>query len=1381
MRVVAKNDAGASAYSNELSVTTLPTCADNTIPNNRSWTVTTVADVGFTPNGPGPFTASNVLINKFSPTTIFADIHANNIVPPTPVPARPFGLEGLQLTINCDQVIVTGNATVNADFSNGNGTWNPATNTLTVKWQAGLQFQPFKATTTYVLNATDPVPFAPGSITPYLYSPTEVLLNWEPVGFETQYRVFRSTVAGGPYTQVATVSYPTNLYIDKNLTPGATYFYALRAVNATGASALSPESTITLGPTLFRPVENDLQLNTDSQQGVSWGDLDGDGDEDLAIASFTASTGLFVPPAFYENTGGGQFTRRILPSLEDENTAISRLINLMDMDNDGDLDVVIARSGVLPSLYLRNNGAWDFTKTPIAESVAPGGVASGFKPLALVDYDKDTFLDLFFGNDFGVPFTLTAVQLKNNGGNSFTRVLAGDFTTDLNGARSFSAADYDNDGDQDILVVNNVTGMPTINEAVRLYRNEGNGSFNRVTGLVFDTDFIMNARTSSWADIDNDQDLDLFIGSQANTILDRLYRNNGNGTFTRVTGSAVEDPGTNVSLTFGSAFGDIDNDGDVDLISINSTANGIFLNNISGTTSTFTKYSTPNPELLQNPFIAEAGGSFADFDKDGFLDFYPAGTGNNFPSLLYKNTTAPSASRNWIAIKLVGTSSNRSAVGARITVVTLAPARTQIREVFSTTGYGAQSSLIQHFGLGSATTITQIAVRWPSGNIQTITNPSFLSPVNREITIVEDVTGPAFTLNPANGAANAPVGNTLEITLSEPSFPVAGRNLVIRQGSATAAPLQTIPVVNGVASAGNKYTFTLATGLQFLTQYFVSIDAGAYTDIYLNPSLAIAPTGWTFTTVEAPDVIPPAITFTPLENIDKNFGPGTKLEVTATDNRGITSLIMNYRKVTRTDFSQATGQFNATTSKYDFALNENTYFDDMGMEYFFEASDAAGNTTRSPSGSGFHLTRKSFPEALVGLSLTASNSVSGYDIITIPHELTTSQVGLVFDELGAPDPREWRLLKYNHEPQQWVEGFQNLARGEGYFAISKNGATIKFGNTRAPSFTQSNLFPLNLKRGFNLIGNPYTVPISWENVRAGVAGVGPLKIFSGGNYVNGDGLNVFEGGFVFSENEVVIPVKFSTTTGGRMGRKELGRDIDATEWLLPLSLQQHDRTFTLGGFGMAQNASENYDGWDDLAPPSPIEVTEIRFRKPLHFMNYFARDVVPTTSMHRWEVDILAQPRAIAQLTWDHPTLGGARSELYLVDRVNEKIIDMRAQGIYSFTPQPNHGFYVYYGYPLADIRPERNHLGAPYPLPSRGEVTIPFSVVGPGTHVLMEIFDLQGKKVATLVNQALPAGFHTATWASEAPNGSGIFFARFTATSPRGADVKSTKIMIQR
>ncbi|MFN8340679.1 MAG: FG-GAP-like repeat-containing protein [Cyclobacteriaceae bacterium] len=925
-RVRAKNSAGGSAYSNEFSFTA-PVGCPNSIPSNRSWTMTVTADPGSTASGPGPFTSSSVQILVSSTGEYFINDYSLGIDP------LMSANEGYFIE-NCGNVLFEDLYHIN----NGNSTWDAQTGTLTLHWKSlpdvGLPL--FYGTSVLTLNSTDPIPAAP-SANGYLISSTQVLINYSLSPFATSFKIYRSdTGAGGPFNEIATVLYPKQIFLDKNLTPNTNYTYRITALNASGESAASGDVSVTTTPTLFSPVDNDITLNTENQQGVSWGDLDGDGDEDIASPSFTNSKGQTVPPVFYENIGGGNFTRRNFSNLPDDGT-VSRGIGIFDYNNDGKLDMYIARSSSLGDILMVNNGGWDFTKIKVTGSIYPG--ATGFRGLAITDYNKDGFADVYIGNGItsgGTPET-SNILLRNEAGSGFTLITNDALATDLSNGRMISAADYDNDGDQDILILNETSSL---GNPILLYKNNG-GTFAKVTSTVFETDIFNLARTASWGDIDNDGDLDLYVGSQgANPTVahDRLYRNDGNDIFTSLTTSPVEEGGT---ISRGSTFGDIDNDGDLDLLVINDAANSLFINDGTGT---FTK--STSTELLLGANVAEIGVAMADYDVDGFLDVYPTKgqtTPIDLPNLLYHNNLTPTASRNWIEVRLVGTVSNRAALGARVIATTTFPSKTQIRELSLLTGYGSQNSLIQHFGLSSASFVS-ITVKWPSGVVQTLSN----IPVNQLITITEDTAGPVpVTLSPANNATGAALDAKVAITFDEVPTPMPGKKITITPINPPGAA-QSLFVTAGTVS-GNKITFTPTNPFSYLTKYEVTIDAGAFEDIYGNPSLAMTAGVWNFTAIEnIPPVFDPTTPLTYSAQVAKGFGT-MQLLVSVTDNVGVDSVLVSYRgSGSSSPYVTSPATYNATTQQWQYGVAESDY-SPTGLEFYVTAKDKDGNSKVSPS------------------------------------------------------------------------------------------------------------------------------------------------------------------------------------------------------------------------------------------------------------------------------------------------------------------------------------------------------------------------------------------------------------------------------------------------
>ncbi len=274
---------------------------------------------------------------------------------------------------------------------------------------------------------------------------------------------------------------------------------------------------------------------------IAWGDADGDGDLDLLVTGVTsASTAGVAATRLYRNDGGGVFTSVTHPFPNCYDGAVT----WGDYDHDGDLDVVIAGTTNTAGLYAnvwRNDGGGVFTDA----GVNLPGTDLGFAVWG--DYDNDGDLDLLFGGNSNDGFI---TRLYRNDGNGFTDVNAG-----LLGEIWASAAwgDYDNDGDLDAMII----GYDAVAQVRRsiLYRNDAGTFVN--SGAVFHDVFL---GTLSWMDVDNDGDLDLLMaGNDSGLDILRLYRNN-NATANAPPGAptqlAVHTTGTTAIFSWGAAADD---------------------------------------------------------------------------------------------------------------------------------------------------------------------------------------------------------------------------------------------------------------------------------------------------------------------------------------------------------------------------------------------------------------------------------------------------------------------------------------------------------------------------------------------------------------------------------------------------------------------------------------------------------------------------------------------------------------------------------------------------------------------------------------------------------------------------------------------------------
>ena len=429
-------------------------------------------------------------------------------------------------------------------------------------------------------------------------------------------------------------------------------------------------------------------------------DYDNDGDLDLYITNGPqAGARNFL----YRNDGAGTFTKITGDTITQTISAYDGA-TFGDFDNDGDEDCFIATWWNNVNYLFKNDGDGTWTRVTVGPMVT-GGTYSETGSWA--DYDNDGYLDLYACNSF-TP--LQNLLFHNNGDGTFTKITTGAQSTDGWKSRIGAWADYDNDGDLDIYVANEA------NQLNNFYRNEGNGTFTKIT-----TGSFVNENNesfgASWGDIDNDGDLDLFVANHAGQNAG-LFTNNGDGTFTKITTGIVVN---NAGYSVGSTFVDIDNDGDLDLYVCNAFAPGsinnfLYYNNGDGT---FTQ-DTSDPAGSDLGWTY--GCAFGDIDKDGDLDLALAKCfGEIENNALYLNS---GNANHFLAMNFVGSRSNRSGIGVRVKIKAVigGNARWQMREVSSQAGYCVQNGEDAWFGLGDATIVDSIVSTWPSGVTRILTN-----------------------------------------------------------------------------------------------------------------------------------------------------------------------------------------------------------------------------------------------------------------------------------------------------------------------------------------------------------------------------------------------------------------------------------------------------------------------------------------------------------------------------------------------------------------------------------------------------------------------------------------------------------------------------------
>ncbi len=513
----------------------------------------------------------------------------------------------------------------------------------------------------------------------------------------------------------------------------------------------------------------DLTTTPTASRSANFVDVNGDGWDDIFITNGPASG---QDNMLYINNTDGTFTTVSSDDIVSDGDR-SDGASFADADNDGDLDAFVVTFGAngqgKKNYFYRNNGDGTFTYEP---NIAMGIPLTYSEMATWIDANDDQFLDLYFTNSVG---SLTNLYFENQGDGSFAAVTNLTITNEAKPSRSVDWIDYDGDGDCDLFVTNEN------NQTNTLYRNDGADDFVQINNLAIVQD-MKNSAGSSWGDIDNDGDFDLFVANYANGgQSNQLFINNG-GTFTEDVASEVASAVTN---SFGSSFGDVDNDGDLDLFVCNAylagqTTNFLYINDGAG------NFTLDTNSDLANHQGWTFGAAFGDFDNNGWLDVLLANNLNdNQANSLYRNT---GSGNNWVKLNLEGETSNFSAVGALVRVRANINGSDvwQTRKVQAASGYCSQNSYSNHFGLGDATIIDEIEVSWPSGTIETFNDVD----LNEIYTIVEgqgtllgidEALAIDFTLhpNPTSGKFSIGVtGSTFSTPLTVHIYTIEGRQVL---------------------------------------------------------------------------------------------------------------------------------------------------------------------------------------------------------------------------------------------------------------------------------------------------------------------------------------------------------------------------------------------------------------------------------------------------------------------------------------------------------------------------------------------------------------------------------------------------------------------------
>ncbi|MEM7296857.1 MAG: LamG-like jellyroll fold domain-containing protein [Bacteroidota bacterium] len=990
-------------------------------------------------------------------------------------------------------------------------------------------------------------------------------------------------------------------------------------------------------------------------------------------------------------------------------------------------------------------------------------------------YNTSSF-DLANGTSNQVPFEITSTTtghqwlfIEDIDGDGSQDILAhrfdtsvdwfrnGDFTESTITTEAINAiypGDLDNDGDVDIVA----SAVPS-DDVLVWYENDGNGNFPTNPDTIARGDLLMfiegQSAGLSLEDLDGDFDLDIVLASNNDrdapptSIGAHIFINEGKGNFTQ---KVILQNVPLLGLDWRPTTGDFNGDGLIDIAHGGAFNAPIILLNDAQTDFT-------QNQLVTAPGIFTNGINSTDLDGDGDLD------------LLYLRISPLTDSTVWwarndgvvngqIAFESIKIESNLVASDSHIRYADMD--NDGDVDVITASSFDNQVTVYNHSFAGNDFTSFSL--------LEEVT-PSIIDTEAHTIDVVVDNTVALFRLIPefsvSENASVTLAGETQSSGASVVDFRQSATYQIVAENGATQEWVVTVNALpqaplardassvrtnsfnaNWDAGIGNEYflvevadnidftnSFTLDTvrdassaevsGLVDRRSYWFRVKAGNQWGISEFSNTIF---------VEQPLTISD-VTFD--NYLSESAVEDTNVTFKVSGGRNVHEVFAFTRGVLEETFQDVSVDFDGETYSFPVTLSD---LDAIGLEFDIEVTDNF-NTIFTDR---FFIYREDIEE---NLPFTAFGGSAGdWQIFSIPYELEDDLIESVFSELGTSTyKKDWRLVRY--EDGQFIdfrEGLNRIERGKGYWFNSAQEVSIGINGRIDPAIT----FDIRLTQGWNQIGNPYNVPLSWNSIRTGnsfVNIVGPALVYDANSqqFNEGDVLNPFQGAFVWSDEDVIVNVILKDDfRNGRIAIDEIsGFNLDEGQWILDLNIGGGTHVASVG---MHPNASVSKDQYDQMQIPKFANPLEMYTLKEDYFYPKFKVDILPTNSNARWLYTLSANdPLGWTELNWDNAEFQQSVAQLWLIDEVQGTVVNLADQSSYSFNHQGDHQFSIH----LTENRqvlptPTRMILSDPYPNPVLGESNISLSLPLAGD-VELALYDLQGKRVITVTNGTLQAGVH--------------------------------------
>ncbi len=1101
--------------------------------------------------------------------------------------------------------------------------------------------------------------------------------------------------------------------------------------------------------------ELDFDLNVSVVNTLSTGDFDGDGDMDMVY-----DNGVSLNIAMIEN-GVIDYT---VPISTNRTTGTSEFIfdlEVEDMNEDGRLDIVAGGSRLG---WFENFGNDMWSNEQIISN------ASTSYDMRVFDVNQDLDADLVV--DIGSEIVL----FDNNGSGSFTE--SGSAVSTLLGI----PIDWDEDGDIDMVT----HGMDGMSEAIVLLENDGSGT--SFTQSTITTTSLSNIDFVQVGDINEDARLDFIFTTNNGSAASLGYILNSASGFQSEVTFFNEGSFSTQNLE----LGDLDGNGLVDIARTkkNIVGGGIF--------EVFYGGIDPTLSYLREQLDSSIGGfdlALVDIENDGDMDilqessrsggYYPlfinALVGYEITSFSTDGDVGSAAidESNATVFLEVNSSLDITAIAPNIGLspgATSSPSTGVAQDFTNSVSYTVTSEAEEDkvwtvtINQRSAVPVlnfttddigqTSVDINWDEATaavgyeLELSTNNTFTSLVSGfNPLVINSGSTISTTLSGLSESTNYYVRmrskNKIDVysdySISEtfltrtatpnglPATDITANSFIANWSDVNGATDYVLEVssdnfASTVFSDKTSTTSADVTGLTGNTQYLYRVRAENSTGSspYSNQVLV---------TTEIADTESPLIVLS--SNNPESFESGSEsqnISATITD-ENIGEVTFHYRSLTSTSFSSTT--LTGQNDLYSITIPE-ADLNQVGIEYFFEATDLLGNASSSNRiklGLSYPVNgaNSQTVESIQKFGRTADD----YQLISIPYSFTgsNSRVDVIFDEYGGnPDNRTWRIIRYDSDNSALVNltGSYQVSPGEGYFFIAEEQQEVGVGeavvNTEDP-------FTLTLKAGWNLIGNPYELELDWNEVlinNDAVSRVRNLRILDPSSseiWPETTTLEKFQGAFVQADQDIDLTVTYQDVVGAGGRRARVEQIVrEQPNWFLPITLEQNNNV-RIAGVGMDSDAEESLDSFDELTLPRWLEYLEISFLHDGEKFSKFNKDVVGEQETKIWDFTVSSSESGTATLRWESENI---TNNVKLLDVSSGIVIDMRSNSSYAFDLVESRSFQLLYSVnESANFDFNTVTIGDAYPSPFIDSFSVPITLSSQDEHtVTFSLIDLSGQVV---------------------------------------------------